>query len=841
MSSPFQMLQRFGPHRGLDFKSTDLTRDPSFASDMQNAQYKKAGDVEKRPGYQGGAATLGGKGLFTYNRINPTTNQTVPEMVTVGPSLYKYYSSTLVITYVGVSATAIISIFYDPDTSQYRCQIQEGLVVVLDQALGLGFDEASPYTVNQLNTAIDALANFTSVLTGATTTPAAFIPIVRNYDLSSLGMPLTTSALYPLEVNKTVTSPLGGSHTHRNDADFENASFVQINNVIYISNGYDEVQKYDGQTVYRAGLPTPATLTTALGGAGAVTGTNYFHQAQYIQWDAVGQLVEGNIFTVATGLNPVAQSMNVTVANVLALSGFNTNCAIVNGAQVAVNTITVDDGSGGSHTMKSGDTAYFFDAVSAGYVERQVTAVSGTTITVAGAAVTVADNAVISNNLRIGIYRNETSAVTPTVFFLVDEIPNNSFSATQVYVDNKTDAQLGAQITPPLTDRSTPVKGKYISAFRNQMVIAGNYENQNTVYWSDVESPEYFPLGFNSSDVNTIEGDRISGIAPNNEIFAIFKTRSIYIFSGDIGNNNVRFDQVSNDIGCVAHHTIKEVRGILFFLSDVGPRKMAGGQVPTALGEAPVTPLASRLDPVFEQTQALSENELYVKLRAVAIHDRLKEKYWLFIPAESEDGSNKYANAFSRVFAYDCSRDAWLEWSNINAVSGITLLDEELFFQERRLSTFTGNVDSILYRRHNLNDSWDYMDHASPVDFSYSSQWESLGEPSVFKKFNNIRIFSLDETLNNSLDVTVKIESNFTPGSPVMETMISFTGGGYGIVPYGTSPYGDPSEAAQKIKLSPTKHRSLRVIFENNSDQQNVVISGWEYEVAASYKSAMKR
>jgi hypothetical protein len=293
--------------------------------------------------------------------------------------------------------------------------------------------------------------------------PAAFLSIVRNCNL--VDGDCTTDAGYWTDVNETTTNALNGSYTNRNQSYFENASFVQLNNVVYIANGYDELQKYDGQTIYRAGLPKPSSITSALGGAGAITGNNYYHVAVYEQIDAVGNINYGNELMVSTGLNAVAQSMDVTVANIQAGSGFNTNCAIVNGAQVAVTTITVDDGSGGSHTMKVGDTAYFYDSISASYVERNITAINATSITIAGAAVTVADNAVISNNLRIMLFRNETAALTPEVFYLVAEIPNNSFAATQSYNDNITDANLGEEFIPPINARDLPPKGKYVSSY----------------------------------------------------------------------------------------------------------------------------------------------------------------------------------------------------------------------------------------------------------------------------------------------------------------------------------------------------------------------------------------
>ena len=66
---------------------------------------------------------------------------------------------------------------------------------------------------------------------------------------------------------------------------------------------------------------------------------------------AAGNPHRGNLNETTSLLSPAAQSIDVTVANVLASTGFNTNCAVVNGAQSGVTVITVD----AFHTMKVGD------------------------------------------------------------------------------------------------------------------------------------------------------------------------------------------------------------------------------------------------------------------------------------------------------------------------------------------------------------------------------------------------------------------------------------------------------------------------------------------------------
>jgi len=700
----------------------------------------------------------------------------------------------------------------------------------LNQGLGTAIDETTPYTLAQLDTAISALTGFTATVTGDSTVPAAFLPITRDHDLSATGSDLSASTGAWTQLYSPVADPLLGSDTNKNAVNFENVSTTQIQNCVYFANGYNEILKYDGNSLYRAGLPSVASLTAAIGGAGAITGTNYLYRARYIQYDAAGNIVEGNVLGTSNLLNPVAQNITVTVANVQAATGFNTNAAIVNGNQVGVTTITVD----AFHTMQVGDVAYFLDGASSQYVERSVTAVGGTTITISGAVVNVLDNAVISNNLRIGIYRSESGGATPTIFFLVAEIPNNSFASTQVYTDSTADAGLGALLVEPITDRSPPSRGKYISVFRNQLVISGNINFPNTVFYSDIENPEYFPDGVNEFDVDTTIGDSVTGISPNNEVFIVFKGSSIHVVSGSLADANFRVDQLTSDIGLAAHATIQDVRGRLVFLSDRGVYAMVGGQLPEHIGE--------KIEPTFDVSASLTDEEIFKLKRAVGFNDRNNERYILFLPAESTTNSLNHPNENSLIFAYDYHRQAWLKWDNINMAGGMSSVGMSTFFTERRYFSGTGTVKTYLYRVNDLNDAFDYQDNIVPIDFRYASVWEALGEPSVLKRFTRIRLFALDEIPNNEVNLTLQTEINYIRDAVNAEFQFELTGGGYGIVAYDSvTPYGDPQENASKHRLGQGRVRSLRVIFLNENAQENVNITGWELEIAAPFRPAFKQ
>lgn len=831
-----ELNKRYYNHKGVDLKSSDLIRQAEFASDMLNCQYTDGGSVEKRPGFQGHAASAGGYGTWTYQRVLPTTGTADFRVVTVDQNLHELKTVNLTITYGGADPTCILSIFLDTETSEYRCQILEGAVLVLNSNINVGFDEATTKTLAQLAVEINAISGFTAVVTGDSSTPAAFLKIVREYNLNE--DPFVGIAKYWMTVNTPTTNPLAAYYANRYNADHENVSAVQVNNVIYFGSGFNETMKYDGQNFYRAGLPNVASGVAALGGAGAITGTNYTYKIQYTQYDAAGNIIEGNLFTSNNLAAAAAQSINLTIANIQASTGFNTNGAIVNGAQVGVTEIIVDSG----HTMKAGDTAYFFDGASSSYVSRTVLSTDVTRVTVSGANVNVADNAVISNNLRITIWRSKSSGATPTLFYLVADIPNNSFAATQVFNDNLADASLGELLLTPLTDRSPPPKGRYVSQWNGIMMIGGVAATPTNLYFSDVDGPEYFPNNSNALLIEPGNGDIIAGIAPNNEVFTVHGNQSFTVITGDITTGQIRVETKARDSGCVAHATLQDIDGILAWLSPQGPRQSSGGQLPIPLGAAideSESNQASRIDPAFNNA-GRPPTETFVLKRAVGFTDPQRDKYLIFVPCETDTGSVTYSNSNSRVFAYDRVRDAWLIWSGYDLSGGITYLDTELYFVERRFSTFLSSVQSVLYRRHNLVDAFDYADNTLAISGDYSPQWEALGQPSVLKSPLNIRIFSLEAVANNQFNLTIEQEINYQTDSSISSFDMSVSGGGYGVTPYGIDAYGDPLQDAFLHPLARSRIRAIRPRFKNSTIHENISITGWEIEFSTPYSPEFK-
>lgn len=829
MASPYLINKYYASFRGLDVRSNDLTRGTQNASEMLNAAYTKTGAIVKRGGSHVKTPSTGGGGLTTWQDINLTSGATSNKLVAIDDNLSVLRTGSINVTYSGLDLAYAI-IYLDKTDGIFYLDVFEDSDLVLHFNMGMGIEESTPVTISDASAAINALTNFSTTLTGDGTVPAAFLDIEEGLELS------TATALnfnYWEQANSPATNPLSAFWAKRNQLDFELASTTILNNVLYVSTYWNELHKYDGQTFYRAGMPAAPTPSAADAGAGNITNTATRYIMTYIQKDNKNNIVEGIESAPSGALNLTNRQTDVTVTNILASTGFNTGCAIVDGAQVTTNTITVDDGSGGPHTLKVGDTAYFYDSVSSAYTERLVTAITGTSITVAGAAVTIADNNVISNNLRIALYRNQAAGTT---YSLVAEIPNNSFTATQVYDDNLADSSLGAEYIPPIKPHGLPPRAKYSTSFRSQLILTGKVDSPNEVFYSDIDSPEFYPSGDNAFIVDTEFGDIVTGISGNNQSLFVFKQRSIHQVSGDLAQDVFRVDRVNaGEIGCVAHHTIKEVEGVLFFLSDDGVYAIASNEI------APKE-ISVNIEPKFQSTTTNFNSK-----QAVAINWLEKDKYILFMPeVEVEDGST-VANTGSRTFVFDYFHGAWLEWDSLNMLGGVAVLEGVLWFTERREATEPN--DAVFHSRilKQTGNPQDFADHTETINFVYKTHWEALNEPSIFKKFLRLKVFSLDPLPDNfsaaGFHLTVEGENSYIP-NPVFTVEQDFTSGldtiGWGIGEWGTEPWGSSRVQELVSKLGNTKSRSLRLNFKNEELLESVYISGWELEVATPYKVKIK-
>lgn len=679
------------------------------------------------------------------------------------------------------------------------------LTEILDIDLGKGYNEATPYLITDLAAALNAVSGVTATTTGDTDQPAAFICLVEETNIAN-GLNKTLTYEYSVPLNRTVSSTLSGMVANRADDDFQIPTLAPYRELLFIGTEYDEVHKFDGQTVYRAGMPQSERLTNGgvSGGGNVDTGTHLYY-ATYEQVDNQGNIVEGVLSDSLTVTLGADSEVTIAAETLQQGSGWNTNCAISVGDQTGVSTISVDDSSGGSHSLRAGDTAYFLenpaaivDGAQAAVNEidvdlghtifvgnkvyfldsnngekriRNVIATTSTTITIDGDPVDVADNAeistyrarlidsvtsstitlaaptnplesttvsikdnsTISNNLRINIYRTAVGATTPQ---LLAAIPNDSYNTDEFYVDDTTDADLDLlpDYDTPARLHNPPPKSAIVYAYDNLMIYTKDPNNDDYVWFSEPDEPEYVPTATNNFIIPSNDDD-VSGVGAAGSSLIVFKNRSIYSVSGELSTSQFDVNPVGtgSNIGCVSHHSIQSVGGLLYFLHTNGVYSMSENQFfPTDDFGNPV-PISSVIDTRFREENFDDDKKLVFK-RATAINYTKDNQYLLFLPAEENDTSlPKASNENERVFCFDYQKKNWFEWTRINAAGDWYIRGDNLHWFSRAYKN--SSTQSRLYKQHRSYTLIDQVDHVTPIRVTWESSWEDLGQPRVRKKF----------------------------------------------------------------------------------------------------------
>lgn len=830
--------KNFNSFRGRDLRSSDLTRGADYAIDLDNVIFTKNSALATRAGNKIVAPAGQFTGLFDYIYSNTTTGATEEEILSLDENLRRRRSNTFTVAYTpGAATMSFLSIkLYDAGGGPFFYAL-----VTEDESqspntsnnyiyLGTGL-EASPITLADLKTQIEGIAaGYSVTISGDTTIPAAFLPITTDRDLLSGSVALTYYDWQ--DVNSTVTDPFTDYNDARGDEDFENASHCNFQDDLIIATGYTTLQKYDGQTVYRVGLPQPVSsvannnYATDSGGGSGPNGT-YSYTYVYKQVDNRGNITESKQCQADT-VTVVDNTINVVVDNILAGTGFNTNCAQVNGAQATVNTITVDAG----HTLKVGDTAYFLDNVTAAYVTRGVTAIGATTVTVDGAPVTVSDNIPISNNLRIEIFR---TAAAGADYFLVAEIPNNSLTATQTYADSKTDLQLGAQFFIP--DRShdlLDVMPKYVISHEGVLVCSGSFDNPNTVYYSDIEDLESFPEATNQFDITSTIAGGVTGLVSDQEHLIVGKRFSLFVVSGSLADSNFRVEKIGEgNTGIACHNASADIGTGVIILSEHGWWLITRGVDVLEIG-APINSIF--FDVPYDESVAFRLK------RAFGVYNPHSEQYICFLPTESGTGLARYVNGNSQIHVFDNYKKGWIRWTGPNMGGGLIVAEEALWWQSRIDNSGTTGT---LFKEHTSGTEHDYADHNEPINLVLGCQWEDGGEPAQFKYIPRMRVYNITPTVfQTAFTLTVTTELDYRLGIPDTTFTIPFnqgtSSGGWGLFPWGQDAWGSPVTIAPRPrKLRNKKFRALRFVMSHGEWNERAVITGWEYELIFSYEASM--
>jgi len=808
---------------GLDLRVSDLLRSQGAATEAKNMMFRQTGALSKRAGSQLKIDTgQGGSGLIKFNNVEIGTGIITEELLSVDDNLEQYTTQTFTITYAGTD-TAYYDLYLDTTLATFQFEIFDNNVSVLSVDLGTG-QGASDTTIAGLKTLVDAVTDFSMTISSTGTESAAYAPIGRSVNISATGTSTSYFTWTTVPCPGTYTAPFTNHWAIRNAADFEVVSYAQMLDVLYIANGYDALHKYDGNRVYKAGLPVPTLPTNATTGAGSLgtAGSKVYKWIYTMDHTDAKQNILISAPSAETTHTTAAlnESRDVTMTNLTAAGGYGMAQAIVDGAHSADTTIAVDTG----HGLLVGDQVYYKDSGTAAVSVAEVTAVAANLITL-DTAVTIADNSILSQT-KLSLWRTKEDG---TLFYLEEEFINDNATATTTYTSTKADSALLIDFIPSVKVPALPPTCRYIDTWRGQLVMTGNREDVNTVYYSDFDG-ESFPVDQSFLTESRLGGGN-SGIKSLDNSLFIFKPRSIITCTGDLGLDNFQVDGLADDgIGCVANASIKEINARLWFLGKRGVYSV------DRTGHKKESEM---VDPKF--------NGSFLEKRAIAHHWIEKDLYVLSLPlftvGTSSENYMDTTNSF--IMVYDLYRQAWYEWNKVNFVGGIAEYNGELYTSARERDPVGSAVTTTLSKTLSLGTSDDYADHVTAISFSYKSHWEAMGEPSIPKKFLRLKVHSLDGTINDfetdKFTLAITTEHDYSQAT-ASSFSLDFSGGslGWGASSWGNFPYGESRLEQMTSKLASKKAKSLRTVFANNTLHENVLISGYELEVSASYDLQIK-
>jgi hypothetical protein len=855
MAKQSELVPSFVDYGGLDLRSHDIDRKPRFAKDVENIELSDNNSLTCRPGQYALGLDHGGGGVKTYVR-QASDKSVVEEVIGIDSNLWRRKAITLSITYSGIEENvsfSLIPVLNDDDTYTFHAYLEEGSATVLDEDLGVGINELTPVAISALITAINGVTGFAATYTGSNTTPAAFLVPTLSEPLQASVAVQVTSGMYWEQVYCPTSTPFSAFWANVNRDDFENACLFNNNNLLFIATGSGKLYKYDGLSTYAAGMPTPSGLAVASNGAGVLTGT-YRYSVTFEFYDYTGNNIEGpEADEVSLSLS--SNTAQCTIPTVPTSSGHLTSFGYANNAGTQTGTtLTLDDGSGGAHTLQVGMTAFFRD--NAGTLqELEITARTSTSITV-GTSVTIANNQAISANLRINLWRNKIGDFNK---YLVRSFANRPEVSSFTYDDNIADADLGVRYTPPSGGHFMPREDiKYLTAFQNLLIMSDG--NSSQVYVSDLDGPEYRNDGFDYILLRSKSNQPVSGLGANREVLAIFKSGEqgeTHVVQGDLASGNIRPELASDSIGCDAHATICDIGSSLWFYSkNNGVQRIESAQKPQELSYRIVT--------AFRGIQT-NEEQMLVHKRATAVNVARRSQYVLWIPCESETGSDLYANSNSMAYVADyraqeepdndydkdgrlrASRPKirWWIWSGLNMAGGSDVFAGDLYWVDRRYST---DLSQFQYTHCKLNldgDETDYSDFGQPYDVRYEAGWDDLNDPDTDKKFISVSIYSFDERSSPSFNFTCSTQLNFkndqTHSEKEFTSDTGGTSGGWGEGPWGDFPWGEEEDNRRLFPLLLTRARSIKLVIVAAVWKFRPVVSGWVIKAVPAYTQGQKK
>lgn len=566
--------------------------------------------------------------------------------------------------------------------------------------------------------------------------------------------------------------------------------------------------KYDGRSIYSAGLPTPKITVTA--------GTTHYLLTFFDFVDAQGNQIFGPATITRVGsasptvtyetlplpfynggliidASPAVtiDSSNRTITTVnrsLDFDHTNNFCVgtkiPIRETQVIPNVFSIIMSDSAYPDVDFGDYTLMLEIESITATTITFTADSIGTKSIVITSLGSADNILGSYKIRAFISTSETTGYvglpSKNCQIVNNANPTGVFDVPASIVLNDIGILL-SDIYDITNSKLRPPKCKYIYTYGYQIVCAPalsfwdfdnreiTYTNNDLVMYSDTSTGD---LGENFSEINrqlignTYDGE-ITGMTRVKDSMLIFKTRSPYALDGVLIPGQYTMRKIeTNEIGCTSSKSILSIDNGVIFQAQDGLYGIDGYKCEK---------ITNSLDKFFR--------DIDPKLtRSVMNTDMDKYIFW------TDKG----------IVVYDYHYKLWYIWDSIDGSKGLTV----------------DNVGSLRFFGPTLATKFQTAlnDYGLAINAYIRSAWLDLGEPGLLKKATFLRLYSFN---NTGQSVLLKYYQDWSESKFKGPFTIDMT-----------------TEKTVKRNLDIIQNQSFSFEFRNNVIDEDLNISGYEVSTA---------
>lgn len=332
--------------------------------------------------------------------------------------------------------------------------------------------------------------------------------------------------------------------------------------------------------------------------------------------------------------------------------------------------------------------------------------------------------------------------------------------------------------------------GKYLVVHKNRLYIAGDPSNPSRLYMSDIGNPESFP-SLNFIDIDTNDGDVITGIAEHLDSLVIFKERGIQVLRGT-GPQNYTLVDSHQSHGTVSHWSIAQVMNQLFYLSRDGVYAFDGKSIH----------LMS--DDIRGSVLGLNNNAAWNQQFLVnACGSEYKNKYWLSVT----EGNGQTTN--NRTYVYDITHKAWTRYDL--SISCFSL------FQSATSATYdlySGDVTQGFVYHQDTGTS----DNGANINAYFKTKDFDFGVTSHFKSYKGL--FFAAQQQNQSYAINIQYIQDLGKQSKIIPLNLGGSNASkWGTFVWGVDPWGAVPNVAKGTTAVSGASRFLSFkVFDNSTN-----------------------